>query len=173
MSAYVRASSFTGRCTARSVCTSAVSICTYVLVKQVSCASTSSKASTLSLTEHLDAALLQLCCRSVADSSKASTLSLPAHLDHARHGRPCIASSSSCAAYVSIRQHTSAYVSILQHTSAYAHLDLARHEGLHLFLEFVRRLLRCVHTVLHASAYVSIRQHTPASLPRVRCIRLY
>jgi hypothetical protein len=37
----------------------------------------------------------------------------------------------------------------------------------------VRRLLRCVHTVLHASAYVSIRQHTPASLPRVRCIRLY
>jgi hypothetical protein len=51
---------------------------------------------------------------------------------------------TSCALYVSIRQHTSAFVSIRQHTSAYIS---------------IRK---------HTSAYVRIRQHTSAYLRLAR-----
>jgi len=73
---------------------------------------------------------------------------------------------SSCAAYVSIRQHTSAYVSIRQHTSAYG--SIRQHtKGAPLLLRnesrrFASRMLLILAIPQHTSAYVSIRQHTSA-----------
>ncbi len=127
-----------------------VSICTFVLVKQVNFRFTWPS---LSKSRWLP--------RSYAQLPLLLKLRKPARAGEGTSSASYISKRQQTSAYVSLRQLTSAYVSIRKHTSAY--VSIRQHRASASAASYVST--RC-----HTPAYASIRQHTYES-GRVSCLR--
>jgi hypothetical protein len=92
---------------------SAVSICTFALGKQVNCLMTY-----LRLSATASRATAVACCAS-STPGVSMRQHASAYVSMRQHASACVSMRQHASAYVSIRQHTSSYVSIRQHTSAY------------------------------------------------------